>query len=89
MKCPKRDSIRKHNLLHISICLLHMTVKLQSQVQVHTAFLSLFFFFFFGLFVFSRAAPSAYGGPQAKGQIGAVAVGLCQSHSSSGSEPRL
>ena len=38
---------------------------------------------------FSRAAPVAYGGSQARGLIGAVAAGLRQSHSSEGSEPRL
>ena len=45
--------------------------------------------FFFGLFAFSRAAPMAYGGSQARGRIGAVATGLRQSHSNMGSEPRL
>ena len=40
------------------------------------------FFFFFGVF---RAAPAAYGGSQARGQIGAVAVGLYHSHSNTGS----
>ena len=41
------------------------------------------------LFAFSRAAPTAYGGSQARGRIRAVAVGLCQSHSNAGSEPCL
>ena len=50
------------------------------------SFLSLFFF---GLFVFSRAVPAAYGGSQARGRIGAVATGLHQSHKNVGSEPRL
>ena len=36
----------------------------------------LFFFFFFGLFAFSRAAPAAYGGSQARGLIGAIAASL-------------
>ena len=45
--------------------------------------------FFFGLFAFSRAAPAAYGGSQARGPIRAVATGLHHSHSNSGSEPRL
>jgi len=36
---------------------------------------------------FSRAAPVAYGGSQARGLIGAVATGLRQSHSNMGSEP--
>ena len=40
------------------------------------SFVFLFFFFFFCLFAFSRAAPEAYGGSQAKGLIGAVATGL-------------
>ena len=48
-----------------------------------------FFFFFFGLFAISRAASTAYGGSQARGQVGAVAAGLHHSHSNMGSEPRL
>ena len=58
----------------------------------HNAFHSwsfLFFFFFFCVFAISWAAPVAYGGSQARGAIGAVAAGLHQSHSNSGSEPRL
>ena len=39
-----------------------------------------FWFFFF-------ATLKTYGGFQARGQIGAVADGLCHSHSSVGSEP--
>ena len=42
-----------------------------------------FFFFLFG------AASVAYRGSQARGQIGAVAVGLHHSHSNLGSEPYL
>ena len=38
---------------------------------------------------FSRAAPAAYGGPQARGPIGAVAADLRHSHSNAGPEPRL
>ena len=52
-------------------------------------FFCLFFVFCFGLFAISRAAPSAYGGFQARGQIGAIATGLHHSHSNAGSEPRL
>ena len=44
--------------------------------------LSAFFFF-----VFSRAAPGAYGGSQARGLIGAVAAGLHHGHSNVGSKP--
>ena len=47
------------------------------------------FFFFFGLFVFSRAAPMAHGSSQARGLFGAVAIGLCHSHSNAGSELHL
>ena len=48
-----------------------------------------FLFFFFFFFAFSRAAPVAYGGSQARGLIRAVAAGLYHSHSNSGSEPCL
>ena len=47
------------------------------------------FFFFLVFFAISWATSVAYGGSQARGLIGAVASGLCQSHSNSGSEPRL
>ena len=43
-------------------------------------FLEAFFFFLF------RAVPAAYGGSQARGQIGAVATGLHRSHSNVESE---
>ena len=48
-----------------------------------------FFFFFFGLFAISLAAPSAYGGSQARGRIRAVATGLHHSHNNAGSKPQL
>ena len=47
------------------------------------SFLSAFLFFIFCLF---RATPEAYGGSQARGQIGAVAASLHHSHSNTGSE---
>ena len=34
-------------------------------------------------------APMAYGGSQARGPVGAIAIGLHQSHSNAGSEPHL
>ena len=56
----------------------------------------LFFFVFLSFVVvvvvivaISWAAPAAYGGSQARGRIGAVATGLRQSHSNTGSKPRL
>ena len=45
-----------------------------------------FFFFFFGLF---RATLVVYGSSQARGQIRALAAGVCQHHSNAGSEPHL
>ena len=65
-----------------------ITVEPQQELPLYS-FLSFFSFLFFGLFVFSKAAPSAYGGSQARGLIRAVANGLHQSHSNSGSELRL
>ena len=47
------------------------------------------FCFFFVFLSFSRAAPEAYGGSQPRSPTGATAAGLRQSHSNSGSEPRL
>ena len=55
----------------------------------YSAILFHFFFFFVCVFAISWAAPAAYGGSQARGQIGAVATGLRQSHSNAGSEPHL
>ena len=46
-------------------------------------------FLFFLVFCPFRAAPSAYGGSQARGLIGATAAGLYHSHSNTGSEPCL
>ena len=46
-------------------------------------------FFFFRLFAISWAALAVCGGFQARGPIGAVAAGLCQSHSNARSEPHL
>ena len=48
-----------------------------------------YFYFIFCLFAVSWAAPTAYGGSQARSLIGAVAAGLHQSHSDAGSEPHL
>ena len=44
---------------------------------------------FFFSFMLLRAAFAAYGGSQARGQVGATAAGLCHSHSNARSEPRL
>ena len=47
------------------------------------------FFFFVFFFAIFWAAPTAYGGSQARGPIGAVASGLRHSHSNTGSELHL
>ena len=47
------------------------------------------FIFIFNFFLIFRATPTAHGGSQARGQIGAVAAGLHPSHSNAGSEPCL
>ena len=53
-------------------------------------FEKLFFLFaFFFFFLFLMAAPEAYGRSQARGQIGAKAAGLHQSHSNARSERSL
>ena len=44
-----------------------------------------FSFFFLCLFAFSRAAPVAFGGSQARGLIGAVTTSLHDRHSNAGS----
>ena len=50
---------------------------------------SIRFFFCVCVCVFSRAAPMAYRGSQARGPVGAGAAGLHHSHSNVGSEPSL
>jgi len=52
-------------------------------------FYFIFYLFFFVFLLFLWTALAAYGGSQARGQIRAVATGLRQSHSNTGSEPRL
>ena len=59
-----------------------MVIKYNLNVKV----INPLFFFFFLLF---RAAPTAYGGSQARGPIEAVAAGLRHSHSNAGSKPYL
>ena len=55
-----------------------------SQAMIKLSFFLSFFFFF--LF---RATSTAYGGSQARGQIGVVAADLHHSHRNTGSELRL
>ena len=52
-------------------------------------FFKFIYLFIFCLFAFSWATPEVYGGSQVRGLIGAVATGLYQGHSNTGSEPYL
>ena len=52
-------------------------------------FIILFYFYLFIYFCLFGDAPTAYGASQARGLIGAVAAGLCHSHSNAGSELHL
>ena len=61
----------------------------ESRCSQEATFSFSFFFSFFFVFCPFRAAPLAYGGSQARGLIGAVAAGLCQSHSNARSQLRL
>ena len=51
--------------------------------------MNIYFSFSFLFLVFLGPAPVAYGGPQARSLIGAVAASLCHSHSNARSELRL
>ena len=47
------------------------------------------YFYFILFFCYFRARPTAYGGSQARGPIGATAASLHNSHSNTGSKPPL
>ena len=47
------------------------------------------FFIYNFFFLLFRATPTAYGGSQVRGPMGAVAAGLCHSHSNTGSKLHL
>ena len=89
------DGVLGHLWLRIGFTFIHTSDEdISDSIGLstsHTLFFKFFFFFlFFSFFFFwGGAAPMAYGGPQARGRIGAVAAGLCHSHSSAGSEPHL
>ena len=76
----------------IKFCILNLNYKLFPSLHVFTDWLgteAIYIYIYFCLFAFPRAALTVHGGSQARGPIGAVAIGLCQSHSNVGSEPRL
>ena len=66
----------------------HLGVWILNKYLKWFLFIVFLFIYLFSLFAFSRVAPTAYVGFQARGLIGAVATGLHQhhSHSNSGSE---
>ena len=63
--------------------------------DIGTEYLITFFMLLYGCcknfvcFLLFRAAPIAYGSSQARGGIGAIAAGLCHSHSNKRSKPHL
>ena len=61
----------------------------RKRVRTETHFVFIYLFIYFCLFAISWAAPTAYGGSQARGQSGAVAAGLHHSHSNTRSELHL
>ena len=65
-------------------CFAHFSIGLLAFLLLYKSFVYLIFFFF--VFCLYRAAPAAYGGSQARGQIAAVATSLHQSQSNAGSE---
>ena len=56
-------------------------------LRSHNGLTISFFLFFFLSFCLFRVTTTAYGGSQARGQIGAVAAGLHQRYSNAGSKP--
>ena len=75
------DNVRKR--MYIYLYLGHFAVQWQKTKSI------IIKKFFYLLFCLLRAAPVAYGGPQTRDLIRAVAAGLCQSHSNTTSELRL
>ena len=71
--------------LHDGLCLDSLLLRYRNLCS-SPLLLNIYLFF---LFAFSRATPTAYGGSQARGLMGAVAAGLHHSHSNAGSELRL
>ena len=66
---------------------MHGKMEESGLIEITPSICALTLFFF--LFAFSRAAPTAYGGSQARGLIGVVAASLHQSYSNTRSELHL
>ena len=80
---PFSDWLLSLSNMHLSLC--HVFSRLDNSILFFPSFFFLFFFFFLSFLSFSRAAPAAHGGSQARGGIRAVASSLRQSHSNVGS----
>ena len=78
-------------VLHCTLLIpCHRFCSQQVQLWAYQEFVVFYLFIFiFCLFAISWAAPVAYGGSQARSQMGAVATGLRHSHSNAGSESSL
>ena len=61
----------------------------EGNSDLETCFKIMMIIYFLSFFFLFKAEPAAYGDSQARGRIGAVATGLRQSHSNSGTESRL
>jgi len=86
---PKEPGEEKHEALSAAKKTSAMCLQEGRKANEACFVVYLFIYLFICLFAFSCAAPTAHGGSQVRGLIGAVATGLSQSHSSLGSEPRL
>ena len=77
------------NSLRIFSCVLCFILAVEKSFVPFILFYFILFYFILFIYCLFRATLRAYGGSQARGPVGAVAASLCQSHSNSGSEPRL
>jgi len=75
--------------MYVFLCPSEMPSKISFIAFVNSLLTFFFFLIVVVVVAISWAVPAAYGGSQARGRIGAVATSLRQSHSNSGSEPRL
>ena len=78
---PRFHGMRENTKYNIA------TQKRKEGFWVAKCTMSTFYYLLYFIFCLLRAALAAYGGSQARGPIGAVAAGLCHSHSNSGPEP--
>ena len=94
-----KEILLKENEVDKAICMLIMNIVLGRKIMMVQSIrgvsdqrgklLNFFLSFFFFVFCLFMAAPMAYEVSQVRGRIGAVAAGLCHSHSHAGSEPCL